>query len=159
MLTVRRDRLPEMIMRLEQAGQGFRVPILRAVFERRMGFVESARGGQIPAKVLRDPRPHLILLGDDDLCSSGPAGWPQGRRLLRWCRRVMIHATGGEPQHYALAVEATESAGRVLLIETDMVHMPAWLALVQERQPPVPTLVLRPHPGEPAHPTCPAVLQ
>jgi hypothetical protein len=159
MLTLPRDKLPELILRLEQAGQGFRIPILRAVFERRVSFVESARGGRIPAKVLQDQRPHLILLGDDDGCSSGPAGWPQARKLLRWSRRVMLHAAGGEAEHYEVAVTATEQTGRLLLIETSMERMPDWLALVQEQRPPVPTLVLRPRPGEPTHPTCPAVLQ
>jgi hypothetical protein len=75
-------------------------------------------------------RPAVVLVGDDDGFDRGPDGWTLAGRAVYWARGVLIHAAGAELAHYQAAIEAAESAGRVLVIECSSVTLAAWAALV-----------------------------
>jgi hypothetical protein len=54
----------------------------------------------------------IAIVGDDDYQSSGPAEWPATRRLFRWARGAMIHATGADVPTYQMAIGCAPSGGR-----------------------------------------------
>jgi hypothetical protein len=95
--------------------------------------------------------------------SNGAGDFPDADRLMKWARRVMIHAMGGEAAHYQLAVDAARNHGRVLLIETRTAHEVAWEEMARreivrrEKQgaQPLRVLILRVPDNLPAHPTIP----
>jgi hypothetical protein len=123
------DRLADAIAVLERAGDQCAVSLFRAVRDRRiaLGFVpRGVRGGGIRS-IKRARLPAVVLLPDDDGLSTGPAGFPAARSVLRWCRGLLLHAAGGEPVHYEMAVEMAEAEGSCALIETGTEHAEAWL--------------------------------
>jgi hypothetical protein len=148
-------QIATIIAHAEQVGASFRLPIYRAALAGQIDIVECARGGTIPAQSLKaHRRPLLAVLGDDDATPTGPDGWPQARRLLRWwCRGVMLHGAGGEAAHYQAAVDLVRESGRLLLVETDSKHLISWQQLVAAQQPAIPTTIIHLRPGAPAHPS------
>lgn len=72
----------------------------------------------------------VILLGDDDGDDRGPAGWECAEQVIKRSRAVMLNASGGEAQHYALAVMQAQLVGTVLMIETASRHVEAWSKLL-----------------------------
>jgi hypothetical protein len=146
-----------LIVRAEQLGLGYRVPIYRAAAAGLICLSECGRGGTLPSRLLKaSPRPQLICIGDDDATPSGPAGWPQARKLLRWARGVVLHGAGGSAEHYTAAAVMAALNRRTLLVETDSAHLPAWIAVVRARKPVLSALVIAVPPGR-AHPVecCP----
>jgi hypothetical protein len=104
-------------------------PLLEAVHAGRLAFAEAGRAWR-PAATLRaldrTGKPALLLLGDDDETPTGPAGWPGVATALRWARAVVLHATGGLPEHGPewLALARPSPARPMLLIlpPSDDVH-------------------------------------
>jgi hypothetical protein len=135
------------------AGLAHRLPLLEAVHAGRLAFAEAGRAWR-PAATLRaldrTGKPALLLLGDDDETPTGPAGWPGAATALRWARVVVLHATGGKPEHYRLAVEMAARHQRVVMVETTPAHLAAWLALARP-SPSRPALLIVPPPGD-VHP-------
>ncbi|WP_159993739.1 hypothetical protein [Roseomonas sp. 18066] len=122
----------EMIVRSQQLGEASRMPAFRAAREGAICLAIAAYGARVPARVLSAERPTTILLTDDHPDAVGRKGWPQVRRLLRWARLVVLHATGGQPEHYSFIVEATLATKRVLVIEMEYRHHAEWLALADQ---------------------------
>jgi hypothetical protein len=145
------------------AGYGFRNPIYRAALAGDAALVELMPGTRIPREVLWRDAPTIIVANDDAGRSNGAGDFPDADRLMKWARRVMIHAMGGEAAHYQLAVDAARNHGRVLLIETRTAHEVAWEEMARqeierrEKQgaQPLRVLILRVHDHLPAHPTIP----
>lgn len=136
------------IARAEQAGEGHIVPAIRAQAAGLINLGLAYRGWPFsmrPLKVGR--RPILVILGDDDASPTGPAGWHDAERLVRWARFIALHAAGAEPQHYAAAVLATQTHRRLLLIETSTAQLEAWQDFIGRVQPRVLGLVIAPPPG------------
>ncbi|MDI3307831.1 MAG: hypothetical protein QJR07_12085 [Acetobacteraceae bacterium] len=109
----------------------------------------------MPGRLLdtaRDRRPFAVILADDGDNPTGPDGFPQARRLMRWAASIFIHATGGQPIHYAAAAQATVLMRRFLLIETDTAHEAEWCALRRAVAPRTPCVVLTVPPGAAPHP-------
>jgi hypothetical protein len=98
-------------------------------------------------------RPALVILGDDDYGSTGPAAWPDAVRLMRWARFTFLHAAGGEAVHYAAAALSAQEHHRVLLVETDTAHLEAWRALIDRIRPHGLGLIIATRSGAPPHPT------
>ena len=145
------------------AGYGFRNPIYRAALAGDAALVELMPGTRIPREVLWRDAPTIIVANDDAGRSNGAGDFPDADRLMKWARRVMIHAMGGEAAHYQLAVDAARNHGRVLLIETRTAHEVAWEEMARreivrrEKQgaQPLRVLILRVPDHLPAHPTIP----
>lgn len=145
------------------AGYGFRNPIYRAALAGDAALVELMPGTRIPREVLWRDAPTIIVANDDAGRSNGVGDFPDADRLMKWARRVMIHAMGGEAAHYQLAADAARNHGRVLLVETRTAHEVAWEEMARqeierrEKQgaQPLRVLILRVHDHLPAHPTIP----
>ena len=150
--------IPAAIATLQAAGALHRIPMLRALYAGRIAHFEAARNtsaGAIKAFMRAASLPAVVLLGDDDHASTGPAGWPIARRLLRWARHVVIHGTGPKPEHYEAAVQTAEHVGRVLFIETASDAVGTWRRAA-EAAPQRPSMGLYlptqgQHPIPPAH--------
>jgi hypothetical protein len=148
----------------DAAGFGFRNVLYRGALAGEYRLTELLPHSRIPLKLLRPGNPPtVVVVGDDAGLSAGPHDFPQARRLLAWAQRCMIHATGGEEQHYRLVADAARGARRVLLVETFTAAEPAWLALVEDEQarrlkaglPLLPTLLVQAPAHMPPHPTVP----
>ncbi len=82
-----------------------------------------------PRAMKRTRRPTVVLLGDDPGAPGGmggPEAWQCAAKLSRWARAVLVHAAGGQPEHYAEATRAALCVGRVAMIESTMTHARAW---------------------------------
>ena len=150
-----RAHMAEMVMRLQQAGAAHHVPMIRAAMAGTLRFAVIFPGSALPLRLLdmaRERRPLAVILADDGDKPTGPDGFPQARRLLRWATSIFIHATGGQPIHYAVAAQATVLVRRVLLIETGIAHQDAWCDLRRAVAPRTPGVVLTVPPGAAPHP-------
>jgi hypothetical protein len=106
----------------------------------------------LPRQIKHSRRPTVVLVGDDPGTMDGiggPDAWRCTSKLARWVHGVLIHAAGGEPEHYAEAVRMARAMGRVAFIETTSLHAPAWTARLGCKR----TLLILPRDG--AHPCRP----
>lgn len=119
------------------------LPLFRAVRAGLIEFVIPRRetGWRFLREADAKRRPVLVLIGDDDHASTGPDGWRCARRLAPWTRAAVVHGTGGEAAHYAVAVGFAIGHGRLVMVETDSTHLSTWTALFANR---VPVLTIRP---------------
>ncbi len=114
----------------------YQLPVFRAARDGLIHLVAPGRDATIPKRILDETRrPVVVLIGDDGHASTGPEGWRCAKRLRYWARGGIVHAAGGEPQCYALAVAGALALQRFVLVETDSAHEAAW------------THLLRPHMG------------
>lgn len=150
-----RAQMAEALRRFEQAGDTWHSPLIRAAMAGTLRFTILPPGARVPLSILdmqRDPRPLVVVVGGDAGGPATPDAFPQSRRLMRWAAFIMLHGAGGEPQHYAVAVEAASRVRRVLIVETTGAALPAWVALKAELARCTPGLGVMVPPGEPAHP-------
>lgn len=142
------------------AAQAPQLPLFRAVADRRIGLVTLGHPGNAwPAAELgRINRPAVVLVGDDPpdghAEALGPMKWKAAERLRRWCRWVMVHAAGGEHDHYSAAVQAALLVGNVAVIETGTAYAKDWQDFLACKH----TLLVIPRNGLP-HPVRPEVVQ
>ena len=108
------------------------LPLLSACREGLLALACMSRGQDAPRRLLEGARrPTCTWLQDDDEVSTGPSGFPSAKWLCtRWARMALVHGAGGEREHYAGAVIATLTHGRVLFIETDSRHADEWCDLL-----------------------------
>src|SRR3954471_14383213 len=93
--------LNDAIVMCEQLGSAGHVTLFRAVQDRQIGLAVVGRGTPITdAALSHSKRPLIVLLGDDDDASSGPAGFPSWRRLKSWAGYGMIHAASADASTY-----------------------------------------------------------
>jgi hypothetical protein len=143
----KREQFDKMIAAAGTLGAAhYQIP-LRASREGRINLAIASRGGDISiGQLKRSPRPILVVIGDDDYASTGPVGWPIARKLFRWARHVVIHATGADDTSYRLAVEMAVTVRRLVLVETSSDCAGAWAAAC--RQAHIPALALMPANGQ-----------
>jgi hypothetical protein len=147
------DQIDRLIAHASALGLRGRVELLRAVRDGAINLVEIGRQSAAPVRTLeQSPRPVVMVLGDDDYASTGPAGWTAWQRLSYWARCAMVHATGADAASYRLAVGMALIQRRMLLIETDSAHAHDWGAALHKRN--IPALGLLPLDG--VHPVVPA---
>jgi hypothetical protein len=144
-------QIAEAMLRLEQTGGGFRIPLIGTAMTGQIALTAAANGDPVQAPFLKQVRPTAILLLDDHPQSTGPKRWKQIRRLLRWSNSVMLHATGGQRQHYEMAVGFTILTKRLLLVEMRHEHHAEWHALAMEYAPRTTVFSILPTPGQ-THP-------
>jgi beta-phosphoglucomutase-like phosphatase (HAD superfamily) len=135
----------------DQAGQPGVAELMREV--RRGGlalFFSSDRKQTVTVAELNQAAlPTVVVVGDDDYSSSGPAGWRCSAALAEWAAAAVIHAAGATAGTYAEAAKAARLLGRAVLIETDTAHAAAWAEVFQGR----PVLIVAPTTGP--HPILP----
>jgi len=117
-----RDRLP--------AAYRFVTPAALAAEQNLIDLVGIAEpAAPFPWLLNQRTRATIVLVGDDPglaLGLGGPEAWRCTERLGRWCRAAIIHAAGGEPEHYVAAVHGALTVGRLALIETTTHYAAAW---------------------------------
>jgi len=150
-----RDDMVRVIAACQAAGVTWRIPLLRAVMQKRIALVELRRETPAPIRDMeRMNRPVVVLLGDDDGMVTGPAGWASVGRLQYWPRAVMIHAAGGTAEHYQDAVAAAEVTGRCLIVETTSGKAESWAAWIKKAPQRPHVLMVLPRNG--LHPVAPS---
>ncbi|MBN8889214.1 MAG: hypothetical protein ABS99_05720 [Acetobacteraceae bacterium SCN 69-10] len=133
----------------------WRLPLVRAAAAGKIAVAEPGRiatGKAVRSMLNRPGLPEVVLIGDDDYRSTGPAGWRCADWLAGWGRRALIHGAGGEGRHYEVAVQAAVAGRRLALVETTSAHAAAWAALLRDRMP---SLIVVPKPGDGPHPIPP----
>jgi len=131
----------------------YQLPLLRAARDGLLALCGPTRAGSPPWRILESTRrPIIILIGDDDGESTGPAGWACAKHLRCWGKSAMVHAAGGLAEHYETAVSGAMTARRYILVETTSEHRAAWERLLA---PGMPVLSIRPDEGS-SHPISPA---
>ena len=148
-------QMAEYLRRMEQAGDTWHSPLIRAAMAGALRFVVVSHGARLPLSVLdlqRNPVPLVVIVGGDAGGPAAPDAFPQARRLMRWAGFILLHGTGGEAWHYAIAAEAAAQVRRVLIVETTGAALPAWVALKADVASRTPSLGLKVPPGMPAHP-------
>jgi beta-phosphoglucomutase-like phosphatase (HAD superfamily) len=135
----------------DQTGQPGVAELMRQV--RRGGlalFFSSDRKQTVTVTELNQAAlPTVVVVGDDDYSSSGPAGWRCSAAIAEWAAAAVIHAAGATAESYGEAAKAARLLGRAVLIETDTAHALAWAKVFEGR----PVLVVAPTTGP--HPILP----
>lgn len=135
----------------EQSGQPGVAELYRAVLAGDFGLVPiTRRDMQIATADLAAPVPMLILIGDDDYASTGPAGWQCSSILAQWAHAAVIHASGATAETYREGVKAARICRRAVLVETSTDKASAWAELFR----PKPVLLILPSDGP--HPVMPS---
>lgn len=148
-----RNASPEGVARAitlqQQSGEGFRIPLFRAVPTDEIAFTMLGTGQAPPLSRLDDTlRPAIIVLtDDDDSTRTGPDGWPHASRIMRWARNAMLHAAGGLPEHYDLAVSMAKVCRRLVLVEACTAQVNAWTVLALRTMTPGRILRVQPLDG------------
>ncbi len=132
------DQIPGAIAHMQAAGAHHRAVLMQALYRGHIAHYEVHRS--TPARVVKTfmasaCRPELLLIGDDDDLPTGPEGWGQAKRILRWARHVIIHAAAGRVEEYYEAVATAILIGRVCMVETTTEHMDAWRTLAMAARP------------------------
>jgi hypothetical protein len=147
----KRSDIDQLIALTIQAGEGYRAPLMRAASAGHLSLIGAKDGSVIPAKYLQIARPLVALLADDHSAAVGPGGWKQAQELLRWANVAILHATGGQPEQYAMVAASALIMHRVLLIEMQERHHAAWRALAERQTPRLKLISIVPPPGD-SHP-------
>jgi hypothetical protein len=148
-----RDAMEKIISRLPDVGEAWRIPYFRAAQDDRLALVMASHGQRLATRILNDARPTLLILADDQPAATGPAGWPQAKKLMAWARGVILHAAAADASYSQIAVTGTIDTGRMLMVECSSRHHPEWLALAlpQRERRHLPILNILPTNG--LHPT------
>ena len=97
-------------------------------------------------------RPILIVVGADvgEDRDPDPDQWRCAPELRRWTRAAMIHASGGEADHYRMACSVAERVGRCVIVECTPRTAERWVELLACPR----SFVIWPREG--MHPSAPA---
>lgn len=150
--------LSRLIVAAEQAGAPGFAHLLRGVAAGRIAALLPVSPRCSSADFKRFARatsdaPAIALIGDDDYCDRGPAGFPVAERAVRWARSILLHAAAADVAHYEGAIFAAQMKLRALIIECSTATLDAWGELILRAPHRPATLVLVPHDG--AHPAIP----
>jgi hypothetical protein len=121
--------LSAMIQAQDARGFGFRNALYRRALSGDVRVMEVLPGvtGRLLKPYLRRPGGAVAVIGDDGGISAGPVSFSQARRLFGWASHVMLHAAGGELEHYQIVADTAAAGAHVLLIETCTSHEAAWV--------------------------------
>ncbi len=153
-LDTERD-LDQLIAATNTAGFPGREALYRLVRQRRLLVMECTRDAVFSIKLLKaQTKPVVVLLGDDDYQTTGPSAWVSLPKLLRWAKRGVLHATGGDARTYEMAASLAMVCRRLILVETSSAAMAEWGRAFTAARPSVPFVGIVPPAGE-AHPVIP----
>jgi len=148
--------LARAIALLHEMAATHHVPLLQAVARDEIALT-MVQPGQAPplGRLDKTNRPAILILSDDDDHTRlGPDGWPCAARIMRWAGAGLIHGTGGQAEHYVVAVQGALVARRLVIVETSSWRADAWAEAAHRLMPPHRVLQIRPYPGE-VHPILP----
>ena len=132
------------IDKLRAAGDHAHAELFEAARADRIVVMFAWRSSTVPMRLLKQQtKPTLVVIGDDDYQSTGPAGWQNAAALMRWCSRTVLHGSGADVATYRGIADVTAQVGRMLLVETSFEHLPAWVELAKDK----PALVIVPQEG------------
>jgi hypothetical protein len=98
-------------------------------------FFNSDRTQTVTVEELNQAqRPTIVVVGDDDYQSTGPAGWRCSATVAEWAAAAVIHAAGATADTYAEAAKAARLLGRAVLIETDTANALAWAKVFEPKR-------------------------
>ena len=145
------EKLAQASVAADQAGQPGTAQLMR---EMRRGDIavlfNTDRERPVSVEELSKAQlPTLVVIGDDDYRSTGPAGWRATPALAAWAEAAVVHASGASAETYAEAAKAARIKGRAVLVETDTAHARDWAEVFRDR----PVLLVLPRDG--AHPAVP----
>lgn len=132
--------MPSTTARLDAAyhqAPGHLKPVLAAVRDHGVGFLFVAQDPE-PFRIPKaSKRPAIYLLGDDFDSSAGPAGFhlPSVRRAMRECSAFAVLGGEASAEIYAAVTAGAVVGGRVMTIETQMLHEAEWVELIQKVVP------------------------
>jgi hypothetical protein len=154
--TVSKTEIDKVIAFAATAGGRHYIPLFRAIRDRRIAMMQVLRGTTLSMRELKTftRRPLVLILGDDDHMATGPSCFPCVGTAKRWARSVLLHGTGGEPEHYEGAVQLAEQFGNCLLIETSSAQIDPWLEALKDAPKLKRGVVIWPPSGE-THPVLP----
>lgn len=140
----------------EAQGHGPMTEMLRPVMRGELNLILPLRDTQMPPlrRMEKQGRPVVVLIGDDDYCSTGPDGWACAAKLRQWARFAIVHGTGAQRAHYAFGVAMALQERRLLFIETGSQAAQLWAGFLKERAPPLRFMGFLPPDG--VHPVMPA---
>lgn len=151
---LRPEKVPDLIAMAERVGATHQIPMFRAAQAGVVRLVMVGPNLGFPLSLLdmqKHPQPAIVVLGGDGFNAIGPEGFPRALRLMRWAGFIMLHGTGGQPEHYAIAVQSAVLYRRLLLVECRGDHLQAWIDLKNSYAPATPGLILKTPPGAPPH--------
>ena len=148
--------IARMIGQAELAGAGYYIPFLQRVMRGELNACFPMRDTVQPPfyRLGKHGRPIVVIVGDDDYATTGPDGWACADKLRAWASFAIVHGTGAQRQHYAMAAVMAADVGRLLFIETSSVGAQLWAGFLAERTPPLAFMGLLPPNG--AHPVTPS---
>ncbi len=147
--------IADLACRAAAAGDTWHRPLFREAMANRLRLIIVPPGDRVPVSMLdptRDRRPLMVILAGDGAVPVGPDAFPQAARLLRWCGFVMLHAAGGQAEHYEIAATAAAAVGRVVIAETGSDHLAAWNALRLRCASGTPATIVKVPEGQGGHP-------
>jgi len=153
---VKREEIARIIGQAELGGATFLIPLLRRVMKGELNICWPQRDTVMPPlyRLGKSGRPLVVVVGDDDYKLAGPDTWVCAAKLRAWAAFAIVHGTGGESEHYAMAAEIAVRTRRLLLVETTSAAAQDWAAFLHERHPRLPFLGILPPDGP--HPVLPS---
>lgn len=140
---------------MRKAGDTWHGPLFRAAMVGELNVGIVIPGERTPDRFLNEAeKPVVIVLGGDGKRGAGPDEFRNLWRPMKWARAILLHGAGGEERHYDKAVTAARIVRRVLVVETDSAHLPAWVEARIRLAPGTPTLIISTRP-EVVHPAPP----
>lgn len=140
----------------ENLGDGYMSELLRPAARGTLNLVVPVRNTVQPPfyRMGKRGRPIVTVVGDDDYQQAGPAGWACADKLRAWASFAIVHGTGAQRHHYALAAVMAADVRRLLFIETSSAGAQLWAGFLRERTPALRFMGLLPPDG--SHPVTPA---
>lgn len=82
----------------EAVGCPHMAELLRPAMRGELNLVVPMRDTRMPPlhRMERHGRPVVVIVGDDDYASTGPAGWACAAKLRSWARFAIVHGSGAE---------------------------------------------------------------
>jgi hypothetical protein len=112
-------------------------PVFAAVRDCGVGFLFVPQGAE-PFRIPKgEKRPAIYLIGDDFDASRGPADFhlPSVRRAIRECVGFAVVGGGATEEIYAALAAGAVAGGRVMIVETRLMHEAEWVELIQKLAP------------------------
>ncbi|MFH5926567.1 hypothetical protein [Roseomonas xinghualingensis] len=123
---------PDQRRMMVERGAPLGCPHIAAILKSETPFVWLAREKcVVTTPDWKDGR-HVLCIADDDRTPTGPMGFGTVSKALRESHYVIIHATGAEAWHGAMAVFAADLFGSCTIIETQPGFIGAWKKAVED---------------------------